>query len=503
MKAVFQIELKKRVHSVETAQPAMAGRSRSAIIAWCTRPWQAAPLLFAAALLLLSGCQSFPTTLEQVEKSAPAEVALDIREWRTDEGTRVLFVPSPTLPMIDIRLTFDAGSARDGDKSGTASLTSSLIGEGAQGLSVDDIAKGFEDLGVSFGSSSYRDMGIIEMRALTAAEFFDPAMDLFLRVIGQPTFPADALERTRKQYLIGLARQKQVPGPQLSKRLDAVLFAGHPYAEPSSGTEQSLPLIRRDDLQAFHQRYYSAQNAVIAIVGDLDEAQARTLSARITAALPQGERAPKLERVVQATDAHIEHIDFDASQTHISIAQQSIWRGHPDWVPLYVGNQILGGGGFASILMEEVRQQRGFVYGISSGISPMAFAGPFEINLQTATENADEALQLTLKLLNDFITQGPTEEQVQAAIDSTTGSMPLGVAENDDIVAQLASMAFYDMPLDYLQWFDQQARKVTSESIRKAYSKNLNPDALTIISIGRAAPVLKPVDEQAPAVDTP
>lgn len=498
MKAVFQIELKKRVHFVETAQPAMAGRSRSAIIAWCTRPWQAAPLLVAAAVLLLSGCQSFPTTLKQVEKSAPAEVALDIREWRTDEGTRVLFVPSPTLPMIDIRMTFDAGSARDGDKPGTASLTSSLIGEGAQGLSVDDIARGFEDLGVSFGSSSYRDMGIIELRALTAAEFFDPAMELFLRVIGQPTFPSDALERTRQQYLIGLARQKQVPGPQLSKRLDEVLFAGHPYAAPSSGTEQSLPQIQRDDLQDFYQRYYSAQNAVIAIVGDLDEAAARALSARITAALPSGERAPGLERVAQADEEHIEHIDFDASQTHISIAQQSIWRGHPDWVPLYVGNQILGGGGFASILMEEVRQQRGFVYGISSGISPMAFAGPFQINLQTATENADEALQLTVKLLRDFIASGPTDEQVQAAVDSVTGSMPLGVAENDDIVGQLASMAFYDMPLDYLQWFDQEARKVTAESIRKAFSKNLNPDALTIISIGRAAPVLIPAE--APAV---
>jgi zinc protease len=456
----------------------------------------AAPLMVAAVVVLLAGCQSFPTTLERVEQSAPAAVALDIREWRTDEGTRVLFVPSPTLPMIDIRMTFDAGSARDGDKPGTASLTASLIGEGAQGLSVDDIARGFEDLGVSFATDSYRDMGIIELRALTAPEFFDPAMDLFLRVVGQPTFPQESLERTRQQYLIGLARQKQVPGPQLAERLDEVLFAGHPYASPTSGNEETLPLIRREDLQAFHQRYYSAQNAVIAIVGDLEENEARALSARITAALPKGERAARLDRVAQASEAHIEHIEFDASQTHIAIAQQSIWRGHPDWVPLYVGNQILGGGGFASILMEEVRQQRGFVYGIGSGISPMASAGPFQISLQTATENADEALQLTLKLLHDFIADGPTEEQLQAAVDSITGSMPLGVAENDDIVGQLAAMAFYDMPLDYLQWFDQEVRKVTPESVRKAFEKNLNPDALTIISIGRVAPNLTPVETE-------
>jgi zinc protease len=433
--------------------------------------------------------------LKQVEKAAPAAVELDIRQWRTEAGTQVLFVPSPTIPMLDIQLTFAAGSSRDGDKLGLASMTSSLIDEGAAGLSVDDIARGFEDLGVAFGSSSYRDMGIITLRTLTAEEFFTPAMDLFLRVIGQPSFPQESLERTRQQYLIGMARQKQVPGPQLSKRLNAVLFDGHPYAHPSSGTEESLPLLQREDLQAFYQRYYAAQNAVLTIVGDLQEQEARQLAERITAALPQGEKAANLARVAQASEGHVEHIDFDASQTHINIAQQSIWRGHPDWVPLYVGNQILGGGGFASILMEEVRQQRGFVYGISSNISPMAAAGPFQISLQTATENADEALQLTLELLREFIADGPSNIQVQEAVANITGSMALGVAENDDIVSQLSSMAFYGMPLDYLQWFDQQVRQVTAESIRAAFQRNLDPDALIILSIGREPVALTPTTE--------
>jgi zinc protease len=461
----------------------------------------AASALLAGTVVSLTACQSsapFPTTLRAVEQTAPARVTLDIREWRTEEGARVLFVPAPTLPMLDVRLTFDAGSARDGDTPGLASLTSALIGEGAGSLTVDDIARGFEDLGASFSTSSLRDMGMIELRSLTDPDYLEPALRLFLQVIGEPSFPQDALDRVRQQTLIGLARSRQVPGPQVRERYDAAVFAGHPYAHRSSGTEASLPGIRRADLAAFHRQYYSAANAVIALVGDLDEVGARQLAARISAVLPSGERAPRLERVLPQQQALQEHLPFDSSQTHILIGQQTIWRGHPDWVPLYVGNEILGGGGFASILTEEVRQKRGFVYGISSHFQPMASGGPFTIQLQTATDNADEALQLTLKLVRDFIDQGPSDEQLQAAIDSITGSSAQNVAENRQIVSQLAHMGFYDLPLDYLEWFDREVRAVTRDRIRDAFARNLNMDTLQILSIGRRSPVVAPQDE-APA----
>lgn len=448
--------------------------------------------LMAVIALALGACQSlrpFPSTLKEVEQARPAPAAMDIRDWRTSRGTRVLYVQAPSLPMLDVNLTFAAGSSRDGDLPGVASLTSALLEEGADGLSVDDIARGFEDLGANLSTSSHRDMAIIELRTLTMPEYLNPAMDLFLRVISAPDFPEDALERVRQQYLVSLARQKQVPGPQLNNRVMEVLFGDHPYAHPSSGTEESLPQVRRDDLKAFYQRYYNAANGVIAMVGDLDEAAARELAERISAALPQGEPAAKLPPVARASWTTEEHLEFDSSQTHITIAQQSISRGHPDWPALYVGNEILGGGGFASILMEQVRQQRGFVYGISSSFSPMAAAGQFRISLQTSTENAAEARELTLQLLRDFIEQGPTEAQLRDAINSITGSIAQGVSENDDIVAHLASLAFYDQPLDHLQRFDAAVRTMTAEKVRAAFQRHLDPDALAIISIGRQPPL--------------
>lgn len=453
--------------------------------------------MLAALAMALSGCSSlgsFPTSLSAVEASVPAQRQLDIQKWQTAEGATVLFVASPTLPMLDVRLVFDAGSARDGDKQGLASLTSALFGEGTADKSVGEIARGFEDLGAQFSSSSYRDMAVVELRTLTAPEFFAPAAELFIEVASRPSFPDSALKRIREQTLIGLQQQQQVPGPQVSKAFNRALFGDHPYAHPSSGDEDSLPQIKRTDLQAFFQRYYAAGNMVIAMTGDLDRAAAEALAARISAALPKGERAPALPRA-SATVAQQQHIEFASSQTILMLGEQSIWRGHPDWVPLYVGNQILGGAGFASILTEEVREKRGFVYGIGSAISPMAAAGPFSIQLQTANDNADEALAVTMHLLQEFVSNGPGPERLEAARESLIGNFALTAAENDEIVGHLGAIGFYDLPLDYLDQFEQQVRTVTAEQVREAFQRNIDPASLAIVSIGPKAPVLPDVKQ--------
>lgn len=455
-------------------------------------------LLAALLMVLVSGCSSlggafsgsFPTTLKQVSEAASTQSRLDIQQWNTDEGATVLFVPSPTLPMLDVRVVFDAGSARDGDKEGLASLTSALFGEGAEGLSVDDIALGFENLGANFSSGSYRDMALIELRTLTDAEFFQPATELFLRTVGTPTFPQAGLERIRAQTLVGLQRQKQVPGPQVQRAFNRAVFGQHPYAHDSSGSETSLPTIQRSDIEAFYHEYYAAGNAVIAMTGDLDLATAKTLAQSISSALPVGEHAAKLDNAERPQARVVEHIDFNSSQTTLMLGQQSIWRGHPDWVALYVGNQILGGSGFASILTEEVREKRGFVYGIGSGISPMASAGPFTVSLQTANDNADEALAVTLQLVRDYIAGGPSDAQLENARNDIIGSFSLSIAENDQIVSQLGSIGFYGLPLDYLSWFENEVRQLTAEQVRDAMQRNIDVDTLAVVSVGPVAPKL-------------
>lgn len=446
----------------------------------------------AAAALLLSACAGFPTTEKQVAATDPQAPALDIQSWQTEQGAKVLFVASDALPMLDIRLVSDAGSARDGGHPGLASLTSALLGEGADDMSVDDIARGFEDQGASFSASSYRDMGVISLRTLSDAQYREPVLTLFKQVIASPTFEQDTLARIRTQMMQGLRMETQVPGPQVNKAFQSTVFAGHPYGQPSDGTLDSLPAIARDQLQDFYRTYYAAGNTVIAMVGDLDRAEAEQIAEGISAALPQGSAAPQLERATPLAERQRQHINFPSAQTHILLGNQATWRGNPDHVALYVGNQVLGGGGFASILTDEVRQKRGYVYGISSHFGPMAAGGPFQVSLQTGNDNADDALTLTLDLIDQFVQDGPTAAQLEEARTSILGSFALGTADNSDIIGQLGAMGFYDLPLDYLQWFNQQVRTVTAEDIQTAFQRNLNPDNLAIVSIGPREPQIRP-----------
>lgn len=445
-----------------------------------------------ACLLALSGCsswQSFPTTLDEVASSEPGRRELAIQQWQTEAGTRVLFVPSPYLPMVDVRLVFDAGSARDGDHPGLARMTSALIGEGADGLDVDAIARGFEELGVNFGAASYRDMAVVEMRSLSEADYLTPATELFARVVGEPDFPAPALERIRAQTLTALQQEKQVPGPQVGKAFYRTLFDQHPYAHSGDGSEDSVRNVRREQLQAFYQRYYAAANAVLAVTGDLSREQAETLAEVITAGLPAGEPAADLPRAARQQQQRVRHLPFESEQTIVLMGHQSIWRGHPDYVPLYVGNHILGGGGFGSILTDVVREEKGYVYGIGSGFSPMAAAGPFTVQFSTGNDNAEDALSLTLSLISDFVDNGPTQAQVDDAVANIVGTFPLRNAENDDIVGQLGAIGFYDLPLDYLQWFEREVRQVTAQQIHDAFRRNVDPASLTIVTIGPASPL--------------
>lgn len=446
--------------------------------------------LAVAGGLFLSACTSFPTTEKEVAASEPQAPQLAIQSWQTEQGAKVMFVPSDALPMLDIRLVMAAGSSRDAPLPGVASLTSALIGEGARGLSVDAIARGFEDRGASFSTSSYRDMGIVSLRTLSDPAYRDPVLALFNRVIGSPTFPQDALDRLRTRAMQGLRMEQQVPGPQVNKAFMATLYGGHPYGQPSEGSLDSLPQIQRQQLQSFFETYYAAGNTVIAMVGDVTRDEAEQMAAQISAALPAGPAAPALPRA-DALHARVrEHIDFPSAQTHILLGNQATWRGNPDHVALYVGNQILGGGGFASILTDEVRQKRGYVYGIGSGFSAMASGGPFQVQFKTANENADEALTLTLDLIRDFVETGPTEAQLAQARANILGSFALSTANNSDIIGQLGAIGFYDLPLDYLQDFNRQVRAVTVDDIRAAFQRTLDTENLAIVSIGPQPPQL-------------
>ncbi|MFO7593472.1 MAG: pitrilysin family protein [Pseudomonadota bacterium] len=415
---------------------------------------------------------------------AYAHAGPDIQHWRTENGARVFFVEAPDLPMVDIRVVFDAGAARDGELPGLAMLTNGMLEEGAGGMDADAIAQRFDSLGARFSAGSHRDMATAGLRSLTRPELLEPALETFALMLSRPDFPQNALERVRRQMLTGLQYEEQQPGEIAGKAFYRALYGDHPYANPPGGTQESVSRIGRNDVQEFYRRYYVAQNAVVAIVGKLKREEAERLAETAVGALSAGKAAEKLPAVAELEQGVRKHIEHPSSQTHVLMGQPGVRRGDPDYFPLYVGNHILGGSGLVSRISEEVREKRGLSYSAYSHFSPMRAKGPFVLGLQTRNENTREALQVLRETLVNFRKDGPGEEELVAAKKNITGGFALKIDSNSDILGYIAMIGFYGLPLDYLETFNDRVEAVSLAQIHDAFTRRVNPDHLTTITVG-------------------
>ena len=429
--------------------------------------WTGAVLLFIS--LFVNG----------VAQAMPA-----IQHWTTENGAGVYFVAAPELPMVDVRMVFAAGSSRDAALPGLAGLTNGLLDQGAAGLSADAIAERLDGLGAQLGSGSLRDMAWVSLRSLNDAEHFDPAFDLMVKVLSQPDFNPQDIDRERERTLVALRHSEQQPDDIAEYHFYADIYGKHPYASRPIGTEASLKRITREDIKAFHDRYYVAANATIAIVGDIDRPGAERLARRLSSALPAGQPAAPLPAVAPLKKASEEHIFHPSTQTHVLMGAPGMDRNDPDFFPLYVGNHILGGSGLVSQLYEEVREKRGLSYSVYSAFMPMQRKGPFILGLQTRNDQLEEALGVLRETLQRFHDQGPTEKELVAAKKNITGGFALRIDSNSKIIEYLAVIGFYGLPLDYLETFNDKVMAVTREQIRDAFQRRVHPDVMATVIVG-------------------
>ncbi len=419
--------------------------------------------------------------------SAVAAAGPKIEHWTLANGTRVYFVPARELPMVQLRVVFDAAAQRDpADKRGLAHLTSTMLREGTGSLTADDVAQRFEGVGAEFGSGADREMVTVSLRSLTDPTLFDPALKLFARLIAAPSFPAASLERERARLNVALAREKQTPAPVIQRAFMRALYGEHPYAFEPIGDEAGLQAITRDDLVAHHRRYYTGKNALIAIVGNLSGSEARKVAERVAGGLPAGEVAPPTPPA-NAPAAGEEDIAFPATQSHIRLGLPALARHDPDYFPLIVGNYILGGGGLVSRLADEVREKRGLSYSVYSYFYPMRARGPFVLGLQTRNDQRREALKVVREVVADFVANGPTEQELVAAKKHLTGSFPLRLDNSSKIADNLAAIGFYRLPLTYLDDYIPNVEKVTTAQIRAAFQRHVAPDKLVTVVVGGAS----------------
>ncbi|WP_051311600.1 M16 family metallopeptidase [Zooshikella ganghwensis] len=429
----------------------------------------------------------FSSIAELEKKSHSASRELAIQQWQTASGARVYFMQTDALPMLDIRLVFAAGASRDDKLPGLAQITNGLLAEGTTNKNAAQIAAGFEKLGAQFNNGSYRDMATASLRTLTKDSLLTPAIDLFSEVIATPAFPEDAFVRIKNQMMANLQYIKQQPGKQASQAFYQALYAKHPYGIPEHGTQTSLKTLTTDDIQRFYQQYYVAKNLVIAMVGAIDQTQAKAIAEQLANKLPEGKAAPKTPRPTPLVETQQKHIEFPSSQTHILMGILGVSRDAKDYPALYIGNEILGGGGFGSRLMKEIREDRGLVYGVGSAFIPMQAAGPFFINLQTKQSQASEALSLSQEILQKFIAEGPSQQELDQAKQKLVGRYPLSTASNADIVSQLGAIGFYHLPLDHMQQFLEDVQAVTREDVQRAFAQHFQKQPLLTVTVGQQA----------------
>jgi zinc protease len=417
-----------------------------------------------------------------------ALAALPIQHWTTSAGARVYFVESRGLPILDVSVEFAAGSSRDTPgSSGLASLALRTMRMGAGAMSEEEISSRLADVAAQLGTTFDVDRAGYTLRVLSGAAERDAAVDVVAQIVARPAFDAAVLEREKARVAAGLREADMKPDQIAARNLALLVYRDHPYGLRAAGELASVQQLTRGDLRAFHAQYYVASQAVVALIGDLSRAEAERISERLTAGLPRGDAsAAAIPAPAPLAAGVLREIDYPSAQAHILLGAPGMRRLDPDYFPLWIGNYILGGGGFNSRFTREVREKRGLSYSIYSSLTPYRHSGTFTIGLQTRSDQAQAALEVVRDTLREFVADGPTAEEVEGAKQYIIGGFALRTDTNRKILDYLAVIGFYGLPLDWLEQFPRRIGEVTLEQVRDAVRRRIDPDRLATVVVGAA-----------------
>ena len=428
-----------------------------------------------------------------------ALAAIPVQHWTQANGARVYLVESPAIAMLDAQIDFDAGSRRDPPaQAGLASVTASMLskgvragGTGASEPALDEnaLSEAWADLGAQFGGSAGSDRLSFSLRSLTEPDLLAKALLLAARQIAEPAFPEAIWLRERQRIEAALKESYTRPATLAGRAYSEAVYGSHPYGYEM--TAATLARIGVDDMRAAHAAGVVACRARISMVGAVTRAQADAMVTRLLARLPQPPCSavaplPPVAEVAALAQPSEKRIAFDSAQAQVLMGQPGYRRSDPDHFALFVGNYILGGGGFVSRLTNEVREKRGLTYGVSSYFSPGLHAGSFTVGLQTRPDQAAQALGVVRQVLGEFVASGPTQAELQAAKDNLIGGFALRIDSNRKLLDNIAAIAWNDLPLDYLDSWTKKVETVTLADIKAAFARKLQPEKMVTVILGAA-----------------
>lgn len=422
-----------------------------------------------------------------------AQAALPIQHWTLANGAKVYLVSTNALPIVDVQIDFDAGSRRDpAAQAGLASTSAAMVEKGVRAgrngepaLDQNALGEAWADLGASFDVSAGTDRTSYTLRTLSDPALLTKAVALAAREIGEPSFPDDIWPRERERINAAIKEANTKPATVVGRAFAQAVYGTHPY-----GQEVTEATLARIDTAAMRQRYEQLIlpcRAKLSIVGAVTRAEAEALATTLLSRLPSPAACaplPAVAPVVALTAPKDERIAFDSAQAHVFIGQPGYPRQDPDHFALTLGNYVLGGGGFVSRLTEEVREKRGLAYSVYSGFAPGLDAGAFRIGFQTRPDQAEAATKVSRDVLAKFVAEGPTEKELKAAKDNLIGGFPLLLDSNRKLIGNVANIAWYGLPLDYLDTWTARMNAVTAADIQAAFARKLQPQRMVTVVVG-------------------
>ncbi len=410
--------------------------------------------------------------------------AIEIKEVTSPGGIKAWLVESRSIPLIAMDFSFEGGSTSDPvGKEGTANFITGMMDEGAGDLDSAAFQALRDELAVRISFDSGMDQ--FEGSLQTLSKNREQAFGLLKKVLTAPHFETQAMERVRQQFLLSAQNDEQDPETIASRAWMKLAFGGQLYARQSGGTPASIAAITPDDLRAMHKLLFSRKSLKVAVVGDIDAATLGPALDEIFGALPDTDPPKPVSGVTVAKGPVVKVIDRDIPQSIIVFGHEGILRKDPQFIPAFVMSQVLGGSGYASRLMQEVREKRGLTYGVGFGLSPMEHAGLYVGSLGTRNEKAAEALAVVRETLKKLADEGPTQAELDDVKTFLTGSYALRFDTNDKIAGQLLGILEEDLGIDYINKRNAMVEAITLDQVKAQAKRLLDSENLIVTVVGK------------------
>lgn len=414
-----------------------------------------------------------------------ATAAVEIQEVTSPNGIKAWLVEEHSIPFVALELRFRGGGNLDAEgKRGATNLMMGLLEEGTGDIDSRAFAKARDTLAASYRFDTNADAVSISARFLT--ENKDASMDLLRQALVAPSFDESALERVRQQVLTGIRSSQTDPNDIASRAFAAQVYGEHPYATEYEGTAESVAGLTRDDIVTAHQNALTLDRVYVSAVGDISADELGALLDTLLTGLP--ETGPELPGdATLSFDGETTVVPFETPQSVALFAQPGMERDDPDYFAAYILNQILGGSGFDSRLMTEVREKRGLTYGIGTYLVPRDHAELWVGQVASANDKVADAISVVRDEWTKLATQGVTDEELDQAKTYLTGAYPLRFDSNAAIARILVGMQMDDLPISYVETRNDKMNAVTLEQINRVASELMQPDALTFTVVGQPA----------------